>query len=35
LRVLGVSLGLGMAGILLGSNALHHTTESLISAIAH
>jgi Zn-dependent protease with chaperone function len=35
LRVLGVSLGLGMAGILLGSNALHHTTESLISVIAH
>jgi Zn-dependent protease with chaperone function len=35
LRVLGVALGLAMAVVLLRSNALHHTTESLVSVIVH
>lgn len=35
LRVLGVALGLAMAAVLLGSSTLHHTTEFLISVIAH
>lgn len=35
LRLLGVALGLAMAAVLLCSSSLHHTTESLISVIAH
>jgi Zn-dependent protease with chaperone function len=31
----GVALGLVMLAVLLGSSRLHHTTESLISVIAH
>ncbi len=31
----GVALGLVMLAMLLGSSSLHHTTESLISVIAH
>lgn len=35
LRPLGAALCLVMAAVLLGSSTLHHTTESLISVIAH
>lgn len=35
LRAVGLALSLGVAAILLGSSALHHTTESLVSVIAH
>lgn len=35
LRPLGIALSLAIVAVLLGSTTLHHTTESLISVIAH
>jgi Zn-dependent protease with chaperone function len=35
LRPLGIALTLATVAVLLGSSTLHHTTESLISVIAH
>jgi Zn-dependent protease with chaperone function len=35
LRPLGLALSLAIVAALLGSSTLHHTTESLISVIAH
>jgi len=35
LRLVGIALSLASVAVLLGSSTLHHTTESLISVIAH